>query len=120
VGDPAQPVKRHWLAEDAVRIARQSDADVELHVVSGGPPERMPLEMSACDALVLTSLHEGSPMVVKEALACNIPVVSVDVGDVAERMRGNPACRLVPPEPGAISSALDEVLHAGARGGERR
>ena len=118
--DPRLPGKRFGLAEAAVRIARRHDASVELRVVNGMPPERMPLEMSACDALVLTSIHEGSPMVVKEALACNLPVVSVDVGDVAERTRGIAGCRLVPPEPTAIASALGEVLHAGTRGDGRR
>jgi glycosyltransferase involved in cell wall biosynthesis len=118
--DPALPGKRFPLAEAAVQIARRDDANVELHVASNLPPERMPLEMSACDALVVTSIHEGSPMVVKEALACNLPVVSVNVGDVAERTRGVAGCRLVPPQPGAIASALGEVLHNGTRGDGRR
>jgi len=118
--DPALPGKRFPLAQTAVQIARREDERVELHVANGLPPERMPLEMSACDVLVVTSLHEGSPMVVKEALACNLPVVSVDVGDVAERTRGVPGCRLVPPLPTAIAWALGEVLHAGTRGDGRR
>ena len=48
--------------------------------------------MNAVDALLMTSHSEGSPQVVKEALACNCPVVSVDVGDVRERTEGVEGC----------------------------
>jgi glycosyltransferase involved in cell wall biosynthesis len=117
--DPALAGKRFALAEAAVRHLGR-DGAVELRVANGQPPERMPLEMSACDALVLTSMHEGSPMVVKEALACGLPIVSVDVGDVAERIRGVAGCRVVHPEAGSIAAALGEVLCAGARTDGRR
>ena len=42
--------------------------------------------LNAADVLLLTSFTEGSPQIIKEALACNCPVVSVDVGDVRERL----------------------------------
>ena len=118
--DPAVPVKRFPLAEAAVARLRGEEPSVELRVACNLPPERMPLEMNACDALVMTSFHEGSPMVVKEALACNLPIVSVDVGDVGERIRGVSACRLVAPDAGAIASALREVVRAGVRADGRR
>jgi teichuronic acid biosynthesis glycosyltransferase TuaC len=44
--------------------------------------------INACDCMLLTSITEGSPMVIKEALACNCPIVSVDVGDVKELSKG--------------------------------
>ena len=37
-----------------------------------------------CDVMLLTSLSEGSPTVIKEAIAAKLPFVSVDVGDVKE------------------------------------
>jgi glycosyltransferase involved in cell wall biosynthesis len=117
--DPKLWVKRHALADAAVQHLRQDRADVLLHVANGMPHERMPLVMSACDVLVLTSLHEGSPMVVKEALACGLPIVSVDVGDVAELTRGVAGCRIVPAEAASIAAALGDVLDQHVRGDGR-
>jgi glycosyltransferase involved in cell wall biosynthesis len=48
--------------------------------------------MCAADAVLMTSFSEGSPQVIKEALACGCPIVSVDVGDVKERIEGVDGC----------------------------
>ena len=72
--------------------------------------ERMPLFINACDALVLASDAEGSPMVIKEAMACNLPIVSVDVGDVAEIIGKTPGCRLVARDASALAAGLAQAL----------
>ena len=85
---PDRPIKDYPRAERIVEAAgRRLDADVRLQTVTGVPHEEMPTYYNAADALLLTSEREGSPNSVKEALACNLPVVSTDVGDVAERLR---------------------------------
>jgi glycosyltransferase involved in cell wall biosynthesis len=56
--------------------------------MSGVPHERVPWYMNAANAMLLTSTREGSPNTVKEALACNLPVVTTDVGDTAQRVEG--------------------------------
>ncbi|MDZ5810226.1 glycosyltransferase family 4 protein [Halorubrum sp. AD140] len=68
--------------------ADELDRAVELHTVTGVPHARMPWHFNAADALLVTSRREGSPNSVKEALACDCPVISTDVGDVAERLDG--------------------------------
>jgi teichuronic acid biosynthesis glycosyltransferase TuaC len=80
-------------------------------------PHRQIVElMNACDALVLTSMQEGSPNSVKEALACNLPVVSVPVGDVAARLQGVAGCELCPDDrPETIAAGLLRVLRRGSR-----
>jgi len=85
---------------------RRQDPALTLHVVTGRPPSEMPLHMNASDALILTSLHEGSPMVVKEALACNLPVIAVPAGDVEERLRGVEGCVVVPPDVEALADGI--------------
>lgn len=81
-------MKRYDLATAAVdRLALKAN-DVELLVVAGVKNALMPWYYSAADAMLLCSDSEGSPTFVKEAFACNLPVVSTDVGDVSEIMRG--------------------------------
>lgn len=90
---PRNPIKRYSLAQAAVeRLHPRHRA--KLVVASGVEPAQMPLYMNACDVLLVTSTHEGSPNVVKEALACNLPVVSTDVGDVRERIKHVEGCVL--------------------------
>lgn len=109
------PVKRRELAERSVGIARQRGVDAGLVVLEGVPHEQVPLWLNACDALLLTSAHEGSPNIIKEALACNVPIVSVDAGDVAERISGIDGCYLVEDAPGALGDALVAVAHGAGR-----
>jgi glycosyltransferase involved in cell wall biosynthesis len=107
--DPQNPVKRYRLVQAAMeRLGGEPPA--ELVVSNGVPHDMMPLYLNACDVLLLTSLHEGSPNVVKEALACNMPVVSTDVGDVRTRIGGIDGCAITSDSPDDIAAALQLVL----------
>jgi teichuronic acid biosynthesis glycosyltransferase TuaC len=86
--------KRFELACAAVEVVRSAGIDVELHVLDRVRRDEVPRWLNASDAVLLTSTHEGSPNVVKEALSCNVSVVSVDVGDVKERIEGIRGCFL--------------------------
>jgi glycosyltransferase involved in cell wall biosynthesis len=81
-------VKDPDLARAACAEARTIVPSLRMHVVETEPPTRMPLFFNAADALLLTSRHEGSNNTVKEALACNLPIVTTACGDVRERLAG--------------------------------
>lgn len=89
--NPENPIKRFDLANAAVGMLKPR-MNVELIATKNVPYPQMPLYMNACDVLILTSTHEGSPNVVKEALACNLPVVALDVGDIAQRLTSLEGC----------------------------
>lgn len=115
VGNPQQARKRYPLAKAAVDLLNRR-LPVRLVVGWGAPHSDIPIYMAACDALVFTSMQEGSPNVVKEALACNLPVVSVAVGDVEQRIGCVEGCELCRDEsPEAIAAALERVLSRGER-----
>lgn len=83
-------VKNVPLAKEAVSWLK--DDRVELLELKGYSREEVTLLMCAADAFLMTSFSEGSPQVVKEALASGCPIVSVDVGDVRERTKGVEGC----------------------------
>ena len=84
------PVKNAPLAKDTVACLQENQT--ELLELKGYSREEVILLMCAADAFLMTSLTEGSPQVIKEAMACGCPIVSVDVGDVKERVEGLEGC----------------------------
>jgi teichuronic acid biosynthesis glycosyltransferase TuaC len=113
--DPAIEGKRFDLIEAAVGLASKHIPELEILMARGAPAARMPLFMNAADMLVLASMQEGSPNAVKEAMACNLPVIAVDVGDVAQLFGSAEGCNLVPRDAGAIAASMIEVCRKGGR-----
>lgn len=72
--------KNFALLEQAIK--EMDDANIEVHWFNNVPNEETPDWYNAADAVVMTSLWEGSPNAIKEAMACNRPIVSTDVGNV--------------------------------------
>ncbi len=113
--DPAIENKRYDLVEAAVHKAKAAIPDLEILVVTGVPRDHMPIYMSAADMLAIASQSEGSPNAVKEAMAVNLPVITVDVGDAASVVGSTDGCYVVPREPEAIAARIVEVCRRGAR-----
>jgi hypothetical protein len=110
------PRKRPELARQAVSRLSDFGVNAEIRLMHGVPHQEVPWWLNASDALLLTSVHEGSANIVKEALACNVPIVSVDVGDVRERLCDVRGCAVVTDaEPTELARALHEVLRDGHR-----
>ena len=78
--NPARPEKNFALAKQT--IENLNNDKIELKVVYDVDHKLMLIYLNAADVLLLTSKWEGSPNIVKEAMACNIPVVATEVGDI--------------------------------------
>lgn len=121
VGNHLRPEKRFDIVQASVALAQAKDPAVELVLVSGQPHHTVPLFMSAGDVLLLVSNAEGSPMVIKEAMACNLSIVSVSVGDVAEVMGNTEGCYLCTQDPADVAEKIMMALgHAGRTRGRER
>ena len=107
--DPARRVKRFDIASGTIK--ELAARNVELLTVSNVHYTEMPWYYSAADAMILCSDSEGSPTSVKEALACNLPVVSTDVGDVREIVRGIAGTEIVEQSPVSLAAGLRRVLN---------
>ena len=100
-------VKDPELAKAAVAYLN----DVQLIELKGYNRDQVNALMYNCNVLLLTSKTEGSPQVVKEAMACGCPIVSVDVGDVKERLEGVEGCYVVESRnPQDLAKALRRAL----------
>lgn len=114
VADPARPEKQFSLAQKAVE--QLNGESVQLVPVYNKPHKEVVAYLCAADALIMTSSNEGSPNVIKEAMACNCPIVVTDVGDVrfvTGAIGGTYVSNSFNPE--ELSELLRKALDFGAR-----
>lgn len=106
-------IKRLDLAEMAVGLLRNEYPEARLLKLSGKiDPRIMPLLLNASDLLLLCSDNEGSPTMIKEAMACNLLIVSTDVGDVKERINNVNEAVLVKQNATAIYEGMKKILNS--------
>lgn len=100
-------IKNYPLA----KAATDSLNNVRLIEMKGYKRKEVALLMNACDVALLTSIHEGSPQFIKEALACNRPIVSTDVGDVRILMENVEGCFIAKPDSVDIAGKISQAMH---------
>ena len=105
--------KRFDLFSAAVEQAQHELPDLRTAILEGFSREKAALTLAAADVTVMTSDWEGSPVAVRESLACETPVVSVPVGDVPEVISDLPGCTICERDSGALAQALLQAIDAG-------
>ena len=111
--NPKVAVKNFKLAQGAIEQLKRDD--LELHFLEFIPNDEMPYYYNAADVVLLTSLREGSPNVIKEAMACSIPIVSTDVGDVRAVIGTTKGCYIASFDPKDVADKIMKALDFGKR-----
>lgn len=110
------PVKDPQLALAAFSYVKKEVPECELVFLDDVPHEELKWYYSAADAMLITSVHEGSNNSIKEAMSCNLPIVSTLCGDASERLASVEQSGTVESRsPEDIGEFLVQVLRQGGR-----
>lgn len=112
-------IKRLDIALSTFNLLKQKIRNVRFEVLNNVKHELIPLYLNGSDCLLLCSDSEGSPCIVKEAMACNLPIVSTDVGDVAVRLQGVYPSKIVKKKPEALADAIAKIIKVNQRSNGR-
>ena len=108
LGNPEDDRKNFQLVENAFNLLNK----IDLILIAPYPtePDQVPLYLNAADVLIVSSISEGSPNVVKEAMATNCPIVSTDIGDVRWVIGDTPGCFLASRFPEDMALKIKSAL----------
>jgi glycosyltransferase involved in cell wall biosynthesis len=112
-GSRQQPVNGANLFDAVIERVRLQVVDLVGVSLEQMPPSKVPLFMNAADVTLMTSESEGSPVTIKESLACLTPVVSVPVGDVPRLIASLPGCTVAGRDPESLARGVIAALGAG-------
>jgi len=105
-------VKNYSLCQEAVRKA---NINVEILELKDKTREQVRHLLNASKALILTSFTEGSPQIIKEAMACNCPIVATNVGDIFEIIKNTEGCYIAKFNVQDVAEKINMVLAFGRR-----
>ena len=108
--NPNEYRKNFPLAQAAIERLHTRGVAAELVVASDLPQATVMQYINASNALLLPSMYEGSPNIVKETMACNVPVVATDVGDVPQLIGHTEGCVICAADPDALADGLEVAL----------
>ncbi len=111
--NPDRVEKNFTLAKRAFEYI--DSENLSLHYLKDIPNERVPYYYNASDVVILTSLWEGSPNAIKEAMACNVPIVSTPVGDVEEVISNTKGCYISTYDYREFASDIKKALEFGKK-----
>lgn len=118
LGSPTDVNKNFILAKEAVKILNRDS--VELINVYKETSETVAKYLNSADVFVLCSFAEGSANVVKEAMACNCPMVVTNAGDAAWVVGDEPGCYVSEHSPEKFAEALSKALEFGKENGRTK
>ncbi len=104
-------VKNYPLAEKAMA----GNGDVHLIEIRNRSRQEVNLLLNGAELLLLTSFSEGSPQIIKEAMACNCPIVATDVGDIREVIGDTEGCYITSFDPKDVAEKIKLALQFGQR-----
>jgi len=108
VSNPTRPEKNFNLAREAISLI--NNVSVDLMTLSEIENSVLIYYYNAADFLILTSYHEGSPNVIKEAMACNCPIVATDVGDIRWVIGDTEGCYITSFDPSDVAEKIKMAL----------
>ncbi len=109
VSNPDRREKNFALAQ--ATIDRIKINSVEFKIIYHIDHSQIPVYLNAADVLLLTSKWEGSPNIVKEAMACNIPVIATKVGDIEYLFGNTEGYYYTDPDPDKLAGKINYVLN---------
>ena len=108
--DKNNPVKRYYLAKESIDYAKKFIPNLQFKVTEKVSPELMPGYLSCFNMVISTSLFEGWPNNIKEALALSIPFVATNISDLSGIASRNKSCFVTPSNPADLGSAIVKCL----------
>lgn len=108
--DPKRSEKRFDLINGAVKLLCTRGYDIEILIIFNQSRSIIAKYMNAANGMIIASDYEGSPMAVREALACGLPVISVDVGDIKNLISSIPHCYITKQDTEYIASTFEKVI----------